>query len=399
MRFGLYGINGLYNFGCEAIVRGTYRFLKDCRKDAEIFYFTYNYEYDSQILADMDIKLVNVKRNKNIVNRIINKTLSIASIDKRILPFDWKRIIDQVDVIVSIGGDMYTIPEAVRKGSEYPYYNSLADFCNRAIDHGKQVIVYGASMGPWGSYKCAVDYYVRNISRYQYLVCREYVTIDYLNSVGIKSARFQPDPAFLVKLPERAEVSSKKRFIGINLSPLALRELYGSYSEEMVGRFAELIKQVIEQFSSDILLIPHVLSDDESDNDEKMLRKLRASLPEQYRKKTELADTDRGFLGIKEQLHKCKFIVSARMHCAINAITEGVPAIFLSYSQKSQGMAQYVYGSKKWMLSIKKVDVELIPLMVEMDGCWEKTADCLEKRIDEIRQDYSRLQMEQQLFN
>jgi polysaccharide pyruvyl transferase WcaK-like protein len=180
---------------------------------------------------------------------------------------------------------------------------------------------------------------------------------------------------------------------------LSLRELYGSYSEEMVGKLAEIVNQIIDQLDTDILLIPHVLSNAESDNDEIMLRKLKAFIPERIKDRVELAKTDRGFIGIKEQLHQCKFIVSARMHCAINAITEGVPAVFLSYSQKSQGMAKYVYGSNKWMLSIKKIDTDLIPMMKEMNNCWEETSNYLDKRIYEIKQEYRRLQEEQDLFN
>ena len=398
MKFGLYGINGVYNFGCEAIVRGTYQFLKDCRADGEIFYYTYNYDYDSKLLEDLDINLVPIKRNRNIINRSINKALSLLNVEKRILPFNWQEIIDQIDVIVSIGGDMYTIPVSVRETQTYQYYNSLADFCNRAIERGKQVVVYGASMGPWGDYDRAVRYYSDNVSKYRYLICRESATLEYLKSVGVKGAIFQPDPAFLVSLPDNVQ-SSEKKYVGINFSPLSLRELYGTYSDEMVEQYAGIVNQIIEQLNTDVLLIPHVLSDVESDNDEIMLNKLMDTISEHLKPRVRLAETDKGFLGIKEQLHHCKFIVAARMHCAINAITEGIPAIFLSYSQKSQGMTQYVYGNKKWILSLKKIDTDLIPLMSEMNNCWKDTSDYLNNRIIEIRQEYSRFQEEQRLFN
>ena len=397
MKFGLYGIYGVYNFGCEAIVRGTYQFLKDCRPDADVVYFTYNYKYDSLILADLDIELVEVKHNRNLINRAINKALSFTPYEYRILPFNWREIIEQVDVIVSIGGDMYTIPEAIRNNTTYPYYNPLADFCNRAIKKGKQVAVYGASMGPWGDYSRAIRYYQQNISKYRYIICREYSTISYLNDIGIKGAVFQPDPAFLVNLQSTHEISERK-YIGINLSPLSLRELYGSYSADMVQKLAEIVAQITIKLDTNILLIPHVLSDVESDNDELMLKRLKDSIPEELKPMVEMADTSNGFLGIKKQLHRCRFIASARMHCAINAVTEGIPAIFLSYSQKSQGMAQYVYGTKKWMVSLKKIETELLPLLFEMNNEWEKTSSFLNNRMTEIKQEYNQLQKEQSLF-
>jgi len=398
MKFGLYGINGVYNFGCEAIIRGTFRFLKDCRSDAEILYYTYNYEYDSRVLADLDIEIVKIKNKRNMLNRAINKALSFISVEKRILTFNWDELINSVDVIVSIGGDMYTIPESVRSDKKYPYYNSLADFCNRAINRGKQVVAYGASMGPWGNYKKAIDYFVRNVSKYRYCICREHMTIDYLNRHDVLNTFFQPDPAFLVTLSDEKKNTCNKKFIGINFSPLSLREVYGEYSEEMICKFSRILERVIETIDSDILLIPHVLSDVESDNDELMLRRVLESMSESYQKRTVLADTSNGFLGIKEQLHSCKYVVAARMHCAINAITEGIPAIFLSYSQKSQGMAQYVYHSQKWMLSIKKVDTDLLPLMIEMEKSWKDISSYLGNRMVEIKQEYRRLQEEQKLF-
>jgi polysaccharide pyruvyl transferase WcaK-like protein len=274
----------------------------------------------------------------------------------------------------------------------------LVDFCNRTIQHNKQVVIYGASMGPWGNNKHAVDYYVKSVSQYSYVICRESLTIAFLESVGIKNAIFQPDPAFLITLQNEKNLSQSKKYIGINLSPLSLREAYGSYSEDMILKFKIVVERIVNELDSEILLIPHVISRDESDNDEIMLRKLHNRLSESLKKRVYIADTSKGFLGIKKQLHECKFIVAARMHCAINAINESVPAIFLSYSQKSQGMADYIYGSKQWILSLKKVESDLIPLMIEMNQQWKSIEGCLDTRICEIRNEYSRLQKEQHLF-
>lgn len=44
---------------------------------------------------------------------------------------------------------------------------------------------------------------------------------------------------------------------------------------------------------------------------------------------------------------RCDFVIAARMHCAVNAVSTGVPALFLAYSEKAKGMAEYVYGSNE----------------------------------------------------
>lgn len=42
----LIGIGGVYNYGCEAIVRGTVNILKTIDNRIEVYYASYNYEDD-----------------------------------------------------------------------------------------------------------------------------------------------------------------------------------------------------------------------------------------------------------------------------------------------------------------------------------------------------------------
>jgi polysaccharide pyruvyl transferase WcaK-like protein len=54
MKVGLYGILGVYNFGCEAIVRGAYNFIRTVYPESEIVYFSYSPEFDKRALADLN---------------------------------------------------------------------------------------------------------------------------------------------------------------------------------------------------------------------------------------------------------------------------------------------------------------------------------------------------------
>ena len=58
----LIGILGTYNYGCEAIVRGTTKILKEKFPDIIIDYASYNYEDDVNRLKDCDINIL--KRNR-----------------------------------------------------------------------------------------------------------------------------------------------------------------------------------------------------------------------------------------------------------------------------------------------------------------------------------------------
>lgn len=363
MKIGLYGIYGTYNFGCEAIVRGSVEFLKNCSPDCKIIYFSYSYEYDCEHLKDLDIEIHKVQFNRNVLKRILNKGQRKLGIPNQFLMIDYRKMLSEVDMILSIGGDIYTIPAYLRARKKYPYYNSLVKFCEKALKCGKQVVVYGASVGPFGAYRPAVEYYRKNLASYTQILCRETKSVEYLNSIGVHNTRFLPDPAFLVHGDQEKMV---KRYVGINLSPLSFNEIYGAYSDKMIVDLSRLITNLFEAVGTDLLLIPHVLSKDPKDNDALFLQKIYNNLDEETRKHVVFANTKDGFLGVKRQIRSCKFVIAARMHCAVNAIVENIPALFLAYSQKSWGMCQYVYGEDRWVLDIEKINQELVPKALEM---------------------------------
>lgn len=357
MKIGLYGIRGTYNFGCEAIVRGAVKFIHDCFPNSEIIYFTYSFEYDKNILSDLNINIVPVFEKKKVWKRCINKALGMIGAERRLFYFDIKSMLKDIDIILSIGGDIYTIPVVLRKNKTYPYYNPLIDFCNRS---GKRIIVYGASVGPWGDYHKAVDYYTRNMLKYKAILCRESETVDYLKRNGFRNAMFFPDPAF--QLGEG--INNSGNYIGVNLSPLSFNEVFGGLEEEKMVKLSLLLDQIIEKYHKPIMMLPHVLSTNENDNDLVFLQRIREKMVNAN--KVCIADSTGGFLKIKESIRSCCIVVAARMHCAINAVEENVPTIFLSYSQKSVGMSEYVYGYRKWLVKLENIEEQLIPLIQEM---------------------------------
>ena len=96
-----------------------------------------------------------------------------------------------------------------------------------------------------------------------------------------------------------------------------------------------------------------MISPNPNDNDLLYLRKIYESVPSEYQAKITLVDTDPQFIGIKSYLSRCDYVVAARMHCAINAITLSVPTLFLSYSEKAKGMAEFIYNSKDFVISLE----------------------------------------------
>ena len=386
MKYGLIGINGLYNFGCEAIVRGTYRFLKDRDPKCTVIYYSKNYDSDKDVLRDIDVQVKKIEVHRSFYKRVNNKICSLLKSGHVQLYFDANAIINEVDAIVSIGGDIFTIPKVKREKGKYSFANEYLEFSRHTIKAGKPVYLYGASVGPFGDYKRAVEYYTKVLKMFRKIICREEDTMAYLSQLGINNTCFSPDPAFLVERSGKGEKT--KRYIGINLSPLSLRELYGSFNEDKIQKMSRILEDIYRKNGIDILLIPHVISPDLTDDDATFLQKVKKGISAEITDHFHLADYSKGFLGIKEQLLECYIIVSARMHCAINAIHEAVPTIFLSYSSKSIGMAQYIYGNKKWVIGLQKLESDLMThidaLLLESDSL----SEYLKLRNEEIKRFY-----------
>lgn len=105
----LIGIGGVYNYGCEAIVRGTVNILKSINPEVKISYASYNYEDDVQRLTDCDIHIIQRKRiGRWSFHNIMRKLLSLIRINY-VLPYDSTDWIDGYDTVFSIGGDIYTL--------------------------------------------------------------------------------------------------------------------------------------------------------------------------------------------------------------------------------------------------------------------------------------------------
>lgn len=415
MRICLFGIGGVYNYGCEAIVRGSTAFIKmleqqfsgmkmkfseklEPSEKLDVVYYSFNYEYDCKRLSDLGIEVVPVQTNRTFIKRVQNKIMRMTHYEGCKLFYDYEKIIDDTDMFFFIGGDILTIPTVFREQEKYSYVNNLVEFGKKAIKKGKPVILYGASVGPFGHYNKAVNYYKKALKSYRAILCREDVTMAYLRSLGLNNIMFFLDPAFLVELSDVEWFSKKEnendvernavpinKPIGINLSPLSLNELYQGGNESQIGRMAELLERIRHEFGRDILLVPHVISSNPNDNDAEFMEKILDTLKDAEKEHYRLADYSGGFLGIKKQLRNCEIVVSARMHCAINAIHENIPTILLSYSQKSIGMCKYVYGSDEWVVDIRKADDELLPKMREMFTKYKDTQLELKRRNNEIK--------------
>lgn len=388
-RVAIYGMGGLYNYGCEAILRGTVEYIHQIYGDeVRITYYSRNIEDDYKIVKDIGIEIIDIRRKTNLYRKIVSKVVDVFEIP--LTPFfdkEFDLIINNSDIIVSVGGDIYTIPQYLRDKKKYRYVNYLVEFGEKAISRGRKIIIYGASIGPFGRYTKAINYYSHHLSKVDQIVCREMASVKYLKTIGVsENVVFLPDPAFLVK---KDKCQNTENYVGINLSELSLVETYGKVSEEKLYEICQLLNTISNNANLPLMLIPHVFSPHATiDNDYLFLGKVFEGLSDAVKEKSVLVKPE-GFLDAKHYLKQCKIVVAARMHCAVNALIEDIPTIFLSYSQKSRGMANFIYGDEKWCVSLKQMKTNLITTFEELNSSCEIVRGIINKRLPEINKMYA----------
>ena len=359
----LIGIGGVYNYGCEAIVRGTIEILRNVDPAIKISYASYNYEDDVQRLADCDLKILQRKRlGRWNPKNIIRKLLTFVGISFT-MPYDSTDWLNEYDTVFSIGGCNISLPL----------------FLEKCQAKGIKYVLWGASVGKFEQNLKALNFFKKHLKSVDLIVAREIVTVNYLNSLGIKqNVVFAPDPAYFVKCPSlSSEGKSESITVGINLSPLSALYHYDSL-ETAVKKQAEAICGLVEELHCKLLFIPHVLSTSLNDNDLCYLEQIASRVKNAGHSVT-MVSSDPGFIGLKSDLARCNFVIAARMHCAINAITMNVPTIFLSYSEKAKGMAEYVYGTSHGVFSL--IEFEDYHKIANIIREWN-----LESRIDSIKE-------------
>ena len=382
----LYGVGGLYNYGCEAIVRGTVSVLRAASPNVRVRYLTPCAENDAKRVSDLNIDVEQLHAgHRGFFLRAVNKAATAFCVPFDSSKEDYGRILSGTDLLVSIGGDIYTIPAYKRKRNRYPYFNRLVRAGELALDRGIPEVVIGASIGPFGDYVPAVSYYTNHLNKIDLICCRESESVNYLDSIGVSSnVCLLADPAFFVEGDGLTVDGDGRRYLGINLSPLSLYELVGEVTDGDCGRLANLISCLMDQVGLPAMLIPHVLSPDDGDNDMLFLRRVHSAMDAEHQAEATVVEPE-GFLDAKMYLRKCRFVVAARMHCAVNAICESIPTIFLSYSQKSLGMCEFVYGSKEWVLPLDEVEKGLPGKLRDLAAKEDSVRKQLWGRIAEIR--------------
>jgi polysaccharide pyruvyl transferase WcaK-like protein len=346
----LYGIGGVFNYGCEAIIRGTEILLRERWPDARLVYLSPRPDDDRRRLVGSRVE-VHPRQwyPRYHPRKIAAKAASLLGLPRP--RTENLAAFGEANAVLSIGGDMYTVGY---EPGRYPKW--LVESGEVSLRGGRPFVVWGASIGPFEANEEAKRVIAAHLARVTLITAREPVTIEYLAGLGIaRNVAPCADPAFAINRPVALQAIPGRRLrIGVNYSPLSVAYAGpGGDAGKNLADQATALAELARRHDAELVLIPHVVCDFEAvDDDRRYADRLRSLLAKQSPHPVHLVENDPGFCGLRDTLLSCDIVIAARMHCAINALSLGVPALLAAYSQKAIGMARYVYGHDRWVLPL-----------------------------------------------
>lgn len=361
LRILLAGVDGFYNYGCEAIVRGTIQMLREKWPDCRITVASGYVDRDAAVLRDLDgvtvtklYQRVTWKR----VGRGILRRIGIGSGSP--IPLHCK-LSEGFDLSLSVGGDNYSL--AVDNAGVSHLVSELMKWGEASLENGCQHVLWGASVGPFEACPHVRDRMAVHLRKLSLITAREPITYAYLRELGCKeNTVLVADPAFAMKPSiEKSYIEHRenKLTVGVNVSELALRQVHkGDAAGYENGReaLANAIKAIVGMKNVRVLLVPHVTGYGCLFDDHVFMRELLHDVAGRI----QLLPSGLGAQKTKAVLAACDLVVAARMHCAVGALSVGVPTLMLTYSRKGPGMSRYVYGSDDYAVALNEISPEIL---------------------------------------
>ena len=331
---------------------------------------------------DVAIDLVNLRFSKRlflpnniaylIALAILLRLIPIKSLRNRIIERNSTlKFISETDVFGSIaGGDSF----ADIYGLSRLFYVGLPQIL--IILLGKKLILFPQTFGPFkGSFARRIARYIISHSEFVYL--RDKKSIDdarkLLPASQASKVRFCFDVGFLLN-PEAkpgygnswiADAKANNRpLVGFNVSGLLYSGGYTGKNEfGLKADYRVLVEKMIDflvrEKSAAVALVPHVLTENlpggPGEGDDAVCREIFTRLQSKYPGQIFFAGADFTSSQVKNVIAQCDFFTGSRMHACIAALSQGVPAVAISYSDKFVGVLETI-GMTEAVADPRKLD-------------------------------------------
>lgn len=340
----------------------------DYGREGYAFGFSYNGEL-------REVRFVNIRFSKKLYLRNHIVRLILTALMAKAMPFkkvraailgsnSWLREVVEADLVLSLaGGDSFSDIYGLRRF----VYISLPQIL--VILTKRRLILLPQTIGPFRSRIAqAVAKYI--LKRAQIVYCRDSKSAE-LSKVMIgargedNKVRMCYDLGFDVapmKSPTggitgaSGFANAPGPLVGINVSGLLMT---GGYNQanmfELRTRYPELIRSLIDSFlmrhSARVLLVPHTIGSF-TESDLTACEGLFEELRDKYYDRLGIVRSN-AYAETKCAIGRCEFFVGARMHACIGALSQGVPAVSLAYSDKFSGVMETI-GCASLVVDLRK---------------------------------------------
>jgi colanic acid/amylovoran biosynthesis protein len=360
--------NGPYtNRGCEAIVRGTTKILREHFKDPCFLCLTHiqsEEQFRRQCLEEVDPAITHLRSHR------MNKKQALRNLwkpetwlyayrsrfDPAALKYQVYREmlphLEDAAAVLSVGGDNYSLDYGVPK-----LFTGLDDI---VLEKKKPLAIWGASVGPFSTMPDYERYMGRHLRGVPGIFARESVTIDYLKSIGVTENVYPvADPAFLMDpvKPEGIEdvLPIDEEAIGLNLSPLMAKYVSGGDIDAWTTLAASIIEDVAKTTEIPVYLIPHVTNP--TSNDHEFMQRALSLITDRNGNIT-LVSPEYNAAETKWIISQMAFFAGARTHSTIAALSSGIPTLSFAYSIKAQGINRDIFGHTDYCMEPTDLDAE-----------------------------------------
>lgn len=380
IRVYLTGQRTFGNRGCEAIVRSTVAALKNAFGDLAVLVPSNDIQRDSRQwpeAAEWGVKFVPAYMPPHTRHWVHAQRLPILWLKRAGWPFPFPRWFRQqiasVDAVLSVGGDNYSL--------DYRLPSLLQGMDALAMDMGKPVILWGASVGPFEREPHFVPAIREHLARMDRIMVRESVSHKYLtDTLGLSNVTRIVDPAFTL-IPQEVDCTSfwpqddGDGVVGLNVSPLI--ERYKRAGQNLVDEVVAFIHAAVWNSGYGILLIPHVVPLDGTDKNNDVTYMLQIlERTGDLGPRVKIASSDLNAAELKYVISQLRFFVGTRTHATIAALSSHVPTISIAYSIKARGINRDLFGNEDVVLATPSLSA----------GALARSLDYLNKHEGDIKQ-------------
>ncbi len=346
--------NGPYlNRGCEAIVRGTAEILRRHFRSPRFLVcsdFPSKAAWREQSKIESDPDITHVRRvppfwgGKGIfakIKRWVLDDLSWARQDRTYREI--RPDLNEARAVLSVGGDTYSLDYG-----SLPLYLDLDDLVLR---RGGKMILWGVSVGPFGSRPGQEDFMAAHLKRQTAIFCRESLTRAYLEKLGVfRNVHDVADPAFVLSPSEPGDAAKFGRLgetLGLNLSPLLGRYVFPGEACRWLPLAREIVHRVRREYDGPVLLIPHVHDANPDHSDHRFMERI---VEDPRLKDVGVLPPGYSCGELKWIIARLRAFAGARTHAVIAGLSSCVPTLAFAYSVKAWGIHRDIFGNSEHCL-------------------------------------------------